>query len=67
MLLVDQQGRADRSAQVAERGQAHLRRAIVDEKMGMHALRDPVDVLVPEPLTQAAADDHRLWIDQVDR
>ena len=48
--IFDQQGGADRAAEVAERRQAHLGRAVIHEEMGVHACSDPVDVLLAEPL-----------------
>ena len=61
------QRRSDRAAEVAERGDVHGGRAVVHEEVGHHRLTDALDVGLAEPRPEAAADDHGLHVEQVDR
>ena len=63
----DEQRGADRAAEVAERGDADRRRPFVDEEVLAHLLGQRLHVALAEADAEAAADDHRLGVEQVDR
>ena len=66
-LFVKQQRGPDRAAEVAELGDVHRGRPLVDEQVLVHLLGDLLDVGLAEADPEPAADDHRLDVEQVDR
>ena len=42
------------------------RRAVLHEQVGAHRIRDPVGIGLTEPCAEAAADDDRLQVEEVD-
>ena len=62
-----QQRRANRAAEVAQRGDPDRRRALVDEEVLAHLLGQRLHVAVAEADAEPAADHHRLRVEQVDR
>ncbi len=66
-LLGKQQRGADCAAEVAERGDADRRRPFVDEEVLVHLRGQRVHVALAEAHAEAAADDHRFGVEQVDR
>src|SRR5262249_44351693 len=62
----DQERGADRASEVAQRGDAHGWRALVDEQVLAHLVVERLHEPVPEPDPEPAADDYRLRVDQVD-
>ncbi len=63
--LRDEQARADRATEVAERRQPHVRRAIVGEEVGQHGLTDALHGRLAEARAQPAADHDGLDVEQV--
>ena len=61
-----EQARADRAAEVAERGDEHRRRAVVVEEVRQHRRGDAVGVGLAEPHAEPAAEDHGLDVEHVD-
>ncbi len=61
------QRRADRAAEVAERGDLDRGRVVVVEQVRVHRLDDSLRVGLSQPGAEPAADDHRLDVEQVDR
>ena len=66
VALVEEQRRADRAAEIAERRHVDVRRAQVGEQVRLHRLGDPLGVGMAEPHAQPAADDHALDVEHVD-
>ena len=66
-LAREEQRGADGAAEVAERGDPDRRRLFVEEEVLAHLLRQRLHVALAEAHAEAAADDHRFRVEQVDR
>ena len=64
---LEQQRRADRAAEIAERGDMHVGRAEVGEQVRQHLLADALGIGLAEAHAEAAADDHALHVEHVQR
>src|SRR3954454_11951402 len=62
-----EEGRADAAAEVPQSRHVHGGWILVGEQVRMHRPADPLDVWFPEAADEAAADDDRLEVHEVDR
>src|SRR4051812_26944341 len=65
--LRDEQRRANRPAEIAEGGEGDVGRVVADEQVLAHLILDPLEVWLAKAQAEAAAEDHGLRVEEVDR